>query len=73
MKHLKKIILPILSLIFLIIFIALAYNIDYVFLDKIIICSLILGIIFLIKIINERNISNLNTNSNNSDLIKPKK
>lgn len=49
MKFTKTKILPIIGLLVLVFFMGMSYVNDYIFLDKIVICSFILGMVFLIK------------------------
>jgi hypothetical protein len=60
----KQTISSILGLIGLVFFIALAYFNNNLFLDKLVVCSFILGLIFLIKMRGEVHNSNRNRNSN---------
>ena len=63
MKSLKSTFLPLLGLTVLLFFIAMSYLHNSLFLDKIIVCSFILGIIFLAKMRSEINKSYSNTDS----------
>jgi len=62
MEFSKSKILPVAGMIVLLIFIAMSYFNNHIFLDKIIICSLILGMIFFVKIIGEGNGNQPNAN-----------
>ena len=49
MQILKSTVLPIFGLVVLLVFIAMSYFNNHIFLDKIVICSLILGMVFFVK------------------------
>ena len=49
MQTLKSILLPIMGMLFLLMFIIFAYIQDSVFLDKILVCSFILTIVFIAR------------------------
>lgn len=70
MKFSKSKILPVIGLLVLAFFIAVSYFNNHIFLNEIMICSLILGMVFFIKMKGESNqyVSNDN-NSNRSNLI----
>ena len=51
MNLLKNSLLPVIGMLILICFIGLSYINNYIFFDKLLICSLVLGIIFFMKIL----------------------
>jgi len=71
MKFLKSTFLPFLGLTVLLFFIAMSYFHSSLFLDKLIVCSFILGMVFFAKIRSESNNSYSNTdNTRYADQIK---
>lgn len=69
MRLSKSKILAIISGLILLFFITLAYFNNHIFLDKIVLCSVIIGMLFLIKTINTNNNREESSNRKNySDL-----
>lgn len=65
MQVLKSTILPILGLVVLVLFIAMSYFNNNIFMDKIILCSAILGMIFFVKMKSEDKVNITNNVSDN--------
>lgn len=62
----KSTLSTILAVIVLALFISMSYYNNHIFLDKIVLCSFILGLIFFIKVRGQSNSSNANNDSSNS-------
>lgn len=69
MKYNKSKVVSLIGLSILLFFIALSYFNDQLFFEKLIICSAILGIIFLVKIIGENSSTKVNKTNKYSKTI----
>ena len=68
MKYLKSILLPILGLTILSSVTLIAYSSNSLFLEKLMICNLILILIFCIKILGENNSNQIDATGKNKNL-----
>ncbi|HEY5688674.1 MAG TPA: hypothetical protein VIS27_10270 [Yeosuana sp.] len=65
MQFSKSTFLPILGLVILIFFVGMAYLNNHIFLDKLVLCSFILGLVFFTKMRGESNETKSNSDSTN--------
>ncbi|MFH6767101.1 hypothetical protein V8G56_00015 [Gaetbulibacter aquiaggeris] len=65
MQFSKSTFLPILGLVVLIFFVGMAYLNNHIFLDKLVLCSFILGLVFFTKMRGESNETKSNSDSTN--------
>jgi hypothetical protein len=65
MEFSKSTFLPVLGLIVLLFFIGMAYLNNHIFLDKLVLCSFILGLVFFTKMRGESNGTRSNSDNTN--------
>lgn len=70
MNHLKNSLLPVLGMLVLIFFIGLSYINNYIFFDKLLMCSIVLAIIFFMRL--QESVPSHNSDEQNFDRLQGK-